>query len=79
LRYKDELVRHKVLDLLGDLSLTGMPIIGHIVAHKSGHSLNVQMASKLLNSPRSWIILGRSEDGETKVQEISHQLQHLTV
>jgi UDP-3-O-[3-hydroxymyristoyl] N-acetylglucosamine deacetylase len=79
LRYKDEFVRHKILDLLGDLSLAGMPIIGHIVAHKSGHSLNAQMASKLLNSPQNWIILGRSEGVETKPQEMPHQLQHATV
>ena len=52
LRYRDEFVRHKILDLIGDLSLVGMPIIGHIVAHKSGHGLNAQMVSKLLNSPQ---------------------------
>jgi UDP-3-O-[3-hydroxymyristoyl] N-acetylglucosamine deacetylase len=79
LRYKDEFVRHKILDLLGDLSLIGMPIIGHIVAHKSGHSLNAQMTSKLLNSPQSWIILGSSEGGEVKRQEMQLQFQHATV
>jgi len=40
LRYHDEFVRHKVLDCMGDLSLLGMPFVGHIVAHKSGHALN---------------------------------------
>jgi len=79
LRYKDEFVRHKILDLLGDLFLAGMPIIGHIVAHKSGHSLNVQMASKLLNHPKYWVILGRSEGVETKPQEMPLQLQHAMV
>ena len=62
LRYRDEFVRHKILDLIGDLSLTGMPIIGHIVAHKSGHGLNAQMVGKLLSSPQSWILVGPQEE-----------------
>jgi UDP-3-O-[3-hydroxymyristoyl] N-acetylglucosamine deacetylase len=62
LRYKDEFVRHKILDLIGDLSLMGMPVIGHIVAHKSGHALNAQMVSKLLNTPQSWILLGSTPE-----------------
>ncbi len=64
LRYQDEFVRHKILDLIGDFSLAGMPIMGHIVAHKSGHGLNAQMVSKLLSSTQSWIILGSRETTE---------------
>lgn len=64
LRYHDEFVRHKILDLIGDFSLAGMPIMGHIVAHKSGHGLNAQMVSKLLSSTQSWIILGSRETTE---------------
>ncbi|HQY87572.1 MAG TPA: 3-hydroxyacyl-ACP dehydratase FabZ [Tepidisphaeraceae bacterium] len=48
-RFTDECVRHKVLDLIGDLSLVGRPIVGRIVAHKSGHELNHLMAKKLVN------------------------------
>lgn len=69
LRYRDEFVRHKILDLIGDLSLAGMPIIGHIVAHKSGHGLNAQMVSKLLNSPQNWILVGSAETDEVHQQE----------
>jgi UDP-3-O-[3-hydroxymyristoyl] N-acetylglucosamine deacetylase len=58
LRYNDEFVRHKILDLIGDFSLVGMPIIGHIVAHKSGHGLNALMVSKLMNSPMNWVLIG---------------------
>ncbi|MBI5308224.1 MAG: UDP-3-O-[3-hydroxymyristoyl] N-acetylglucosamine deacetylase [Planctomycetes bacterium] len=47
LRFPDELVRHKVLDLMGDLYLSNVAIQGRIVAHRSGHSLNVQMAEKI--------------------------------
>ncbi len=74
LRYKDEFVRHKILDLIGDLSLVGMPVIGHIVAHKSGHSLNAQLADKLLNSPQSWILVGAPEEETARQRE--PQLQH---
>ena len=75
LRYKDEFVRHKILDLIGDLSLAGMPIIGHIVAHKSGHSLNAKMVSKLLNSPQHWIILGPHDEAQEKTQDAFYQHQ----
>lgn len=47
LRYKDEFVRHKVLDLLGDLSLVGAAVRAHVVAVKSGHSTNLKMAKEL--------------------------------
>ena len=49
LRFDNEFVRHKILDLVGDLFLTGLPIKGHIIAHKSGHSTNVKLA-RLLRS-----------------------------
>lgn len=74
LRYQDEFVRHKILDLIGDLSLAGMPIIGHIVAHKSGHSLNSQMVSKLLNSPKDWILVGAPGEADAHHEEM--QFQH---
>lgn len=47
LRYEDECVRHKVLDLLGDLALTGFPIVGEVVAFRPGHALNVKLATLL--------------------------------
>lgn len=47
LRFDNEPVRHKVLDLIGDLSLLGRPIKGHVIAKKSGHSTNIEFAKKL--------------------------------
>jgi len=44
LRFEDEFVRHKILDLVGDLFLTGLSIKGHFIAIKSGHALNVKLA-----------------------------------
>ncbi len=51
LRYPDEFVRHKILDLIGDLSLMGSPLIGHFKAHKAGHSLHLKAVHFLLNNP----------------------------
>ncbi len=53
LRFDDEPVRHKVLDLIGDLFLIGAPIQGRIIAHKSGHPLNHDLARELLKQFRS--------------------------
>lgn len=47
LRFPDEPVRHKVLDLIGDLYILGMPITGHVVAIKSGHAINMELVRKL--------------------------------
>jgi len=47
LRFKNEFVRHKILDIIGDLSLVGAPIEGHIIAFRSGHRYNIEFASKL--------------------------------
>ncbi|UCH82757.1 MAG: 3-hydroxyacyl-ACP dehydratase FabZ, partial [Candidatus Latescibacterota bacterium] len=49
LRFADECVRHKILDLIGDLALVGAPIEGHIHAIRSGHASNVQFAKELWN------------------------------
>lgn len=50
LRFPDEFVRHKILDLVGDLSLANVVIQGRIVANRSGHSLNVQLAQKIVQA-----------------------------
>jgi len=47
LRFPDELVRHKVLDLLGDLYLLGKPLVGTIIAHGAGHQLHVQFVRRI--------------------------------
>ena len=44
LRFQDEFVRHKILDIVGDLSLLGRDLRGHIVAYRSGHPLNIELA-----------------------------------
>jgi UDP-3-O-[3-hydroxymyristoyl] N-acetylglucosamine deacetylase len=54
LRYSDEFVRHKLLDCIGDFSLLGMPILGHVVAHKSGHAFNHLFLEKFLEQKDAW-------------------------
>ncbi len=51
LRYADEFVRHKILDVMGDLALCGMPVIGHFTSMKSGHALNQRLLRRLLADP----------------------------
>jgi len=50
LRFKDEFVRHKILDLMGDLCLIGRPIKAHIIAIKPGHSINIDIAKRICES-----------------------------
>ncbi len=54
LRYRDEFVRHKILDCIGDFSLLGMPILGHVVAEKSGHAFNHSFLKKIFAEKESW-------------------------
>jgi UDP-3-O-[3-hydroxymyristoyl] N-acetylglucosamine deacetylase len=54
LRFDDEFVRHKVLDLVGDLSLVGYPVVAHAVVHRGGHALHTAMASQLLTETDAW-------------------------
>jgi UDP-3-O-[3-hydroxymyristoyl] N-acetylglucosamine deacetylase len=54
LRYKNEFVRHKILDCIGDFSLLGMPILGHVVVNKSGHAFNHAFLKEFFAQKDSW-------------------------
>ncbi len=54
LRVDNEFVRHKILDVIGDMSLAGAPIIGHYYAYKAGHNLNQKLLKKLFSEMSSW-------------------------
>ncbi|HMV49516.1 MAG TPA: UDP-3-O-acyl-N-acetylglucosamine deacetylase [Blastocatellia bacterium] len=54
LRFADEFVRHKILDIIGDLALCGMPILGHVHASRSGHGLHTMLLSTLLRDSSAW-------------------------
>jgi UDP-3-O-[3-hydroxymyristoyl] N-acetylglucosamine deacetylase len=57
LRFRDEFVRHKILDLLGDLALIGRPIAGEITAHRAGHALHSRFVAKVIEAA------ARAEEG----------------
>jgi UDP-3-O-[3-hydroxymyristoyl] N-acetylglucosamine deacetylase len=63
LRFDDEFVRHKILDAVGDLALVGYPVIGHLVAHRAGHALHTEFASKILEEAQSWRFIEAPADG----------------
>jgi UDP-3-O-[3-hydroxymyristoyl] N-acetylglucosamine deacetylase len=64
LRFEDEFVRHKMLDVIGDLALVGHPILGHLVVHRGGHALHTALASELLRQRDVWKFLGESETAD---------------
>jgi UDP-3-O-[3-hydroxymyristoyl] N-acetylglucosamine deacetylase len=54
LRFDDEFVRHKILDVIGDMALVGYPVVGHLVAHRGGHALHTAFAAQVLEDTDSW-------------------------
>ena len=54
LRFDDEFVRHKVLDLIGDLALLGKQILGNVVADRAGHAMHTALVSRLLRDRTLW-------------------------
>ena len=54
LRYKDEFVRHKALDFIGDISLAGYKIIGSFFTSHSGHELNLKLIKEIFSSKENW-------------------------
>jgi UDP-3-O-[3-hydroxymyristoyl] N-acetylglucosamine deacetylase len=57
LRFRDEFVRHKILDIIGDLSLLGMPLLGRIRAERSGHLFHTMLMTKLLRDDTAWEVV----------------------
>lgn len=64
LRFPDEFVRHKIIDLIGDLALLGRPVLGRLEAVKTGHALHNALVAKLLRDPQAWELL--EEDPRSK-------------
>ena len=62
LRFDDEFVRHKILDVIGDLSLVGYPVVGHLVAHRGGHALHTAFAAKILEERDAWKLVEAPAD-----------------
>ncbi len=60
LRYPDEFVRHKILDIIGDLSLVGAPICGHVIAVKPSHTSNCELAKQISQQMRKPLEMAQS-------------------
>jgi UDP-3-O-[3-hydroxymyristoyl] N-acetylglucosamine deacetylase len=56
LRFDDEFVRHKILDVIGDMALVGHPMVGHLVAHRGGHALHTAFAAQVLEETDAWTL-----------------------
>ncbi|MCX5715615.1 MAG: 3-hydroxyacyl-ACP dehydratase FabZ [Candidatus Omnitrophica bacterium] len=54
-RFEDELVRHKILDIMGDMYLLGFHIKGHVIAVRSGHNLNIKLIKKIKTKREKWL------------------------
>jgi len=70
LRFKNEFVRHKILDFIGDLSIIGAPVIGHFVVEKSGHFLNQLMLKKLMKAEKHWKVFSFESPEECKENSV---------
>lgn len=67
LRYHDEFIRHKVLDLVGDLALLGCPILGSVKAYKAGHAQHLGLMQAIVAAPHSWEIIEMKKNGAHSV------------
>lgn len=78
LRFADECARHKLLDMVGDLALLGKDLVGHVVAHRSGHQLNAELVRELLKAAASGSgpSLASSDPTSLDINEILKLLPH---
>lgn len=74
LRFADEFVRHKILDIIGDMALLEMPILGRIKAERSGHILHAGLMTKLLRNRAAWEIVDMRNNGVGETQSREDQL-----
>jgi UDP-3-O-[3-hydroxymyristoyl] N-acetylglucosamine deacetylase len=61
LRFTDEFVRHKILDIMGDLALFGLPVLARIEAERSGHGIHTALVSRVLRDDSAWEITDSPE------------------
>ena len=60
LRIADEFVRHKIMDIIGDLALFGMPVLGHVEAERTGHGVHTALVARVLRDDSAWEIIDSS-------------------
>jgi UDP-3-O-[3-hydroxymyristoyl] N-acetylglucosamine deacetylase len=70
LRFDDEFIRHKVLDLVGDLALLGCPVLGHVIADRSGHSLHQGLMQAIADKPECWEYVKFCKRGDSVLRQV---------
>lgn len=74
LRFRDEFVRHKILDLVGDLALLGKQVLGKVVADRAGHAMHTALVSRILRDKSMWEEVSVS-DQEQAEQEATRSVE----
>jgi UDP-3-O-[3-hydroxymyristoyl] N-acetylglucosamine deacetylase len=77
LRFADEFVRHKMLDIIGDLALFGMPIIGKIEAERTGHGVHTTLVARVLRDDDAWEIIDSRSLASSKKSDFVNTLNIL--
>lgn len=70
LRFDDEFVRHKVLDLIGDLALLGSPLFGHVIAERAGHSTHLGLMQAIADNPDCWEYVEFHKNGGSVLKQV---------
>jgi UDP-3-O-[3-hydroxymyristoyl] N-acetylglucosamine deacetylase len=70
LRFDDEFVRHKVLDLIGDLALLGSPVFGHVIADRAGHSTHLGLMQAIVDNPDCWEYVEFHKSGGSVLKQV---------
>lgn len=72
LRFPNEPVRHKVLDLIGDLALIGRPMLGHVIAERAGHAMHVALVSKIVSDESLYEVVTADDEDLASVDLHQH-------
>ncbi|PID72253.1 MAG: UDP-3-O-[3-hydroxymyristoyl] N-acetylglucosamine deacetylase [Desulfobulbus propionicus] len=70
LRFDDEFIRHKVLDLIGDLALLGAPVLGHVTADRSGHGVHLALMQTIAQHPDCWEYVKFEKKGDMLLRKV---------
>ncbi len=70
LRFDDEFIRHKVLDLIGDLSLLGSPVLGHVIADRCGHGVHLELMKAIADNPDCWEYVKYRKNGNSMLKQV---------
>ncbi|MDD2463806.1 MAG: UDP-3-O-acyl-N-acetylglucosamine deacetylase [Desulfobulbus sp.] len=76
LRFDDEFIRHKVLDVIGDMALLGSPLMGHVIADRSGHGLHLGLMKTIIENPHCWEYVTFEKQGDSFLRRVVQSTQH---